>query len=205
MENELNNTNISTEEGSSNNTPTEKELIESCFGRNEAGYANSEVSCSLLTYKGTNEEYTKDENYKELSTRFTKQAEFYLEAHFGFVQIDLTFKSALDPELRLFWNQMTLFGTKLASVNNPDNPEEEKPFMAFNIMPDKYLGKYYLSFVNPIMWVLQPQTVGTDKCNVLRMLVPADNFIINEMREDVDLAKLEAEASRTYATIRKEN
>lgn len=179
---------------------TEKEFLLACFGRNEMGEANVEASCTLVEYTGDpgNKEQMKDAKFfKEIISRFTKQGEFYFEARDGMVQIDFTFRSNTDPELRLFWEALKEYGKRLNASLMGES--EKVPMLIFNVVPDKYITSYYLTFSNPIIWVLQPESPDNEgKFNILRMFFKSDSFNIEAIPEDIDVAKAQAETARAY-------
>lgn len=180
----------------------EHKFLASCFGRNDLGESNAEISCSLLTYTGNINDMNDDFNYNEHATYYTKEAEFYLENHGEFVQIDLIFKSNFAPELRLFWSQLENFGKLMDKCVVGDNGiAENLPLVIFNVVPDEYAASHYLAFHNPSLWFLQPVKPEDENCKIIRMFIKPENLEINTVPDDIDLTQLEAESSRIYDAI----
>jgi hypothetical protein len=187
---------------------SETQYIESCFGKNpESGLPNCEIMCTLSSFIGNIENPDNIEIVEETS-RHTVQAEFSLSARDAFASVDLTWSSALDPDLRLFWNHLEQYGRKLDSVQDFSNPDEVKPIMYFTILSVDYMEKGYLTIINPLFWALIPEYVGGEACNKIRMFVSLENFAFTkmdeqEMQEIID--KKTAEATRSSHVIYTEN
>lgn len=183
------------------------EILLSCFGRNKLGEANVEISSSLLNYTGddTDEAKSNEFNYEEISTRFSRQGEFLFEARDGLAQVDIKYKSNMDPEFRLLWQQLEDYGKRLSDYNLTDEPEDGYPLLFYTVVPDEYSDKYYISLTNPFMWVLQPESPDEEKCKILRLFFKSENIDIKEIPEAVDVTQAEAEAARTYNVIYTEN
>lgn len=177
-------------------------FIAACCGRNESGKSKSGISCSLLTFCGGASDANSPEAYKEISSRFTKEAELKLTRLNEFIQVSLIYRSSFDPELRTFWNQLETYGDALEDFNKGNTTAF--PILAFNVSPEEYADKGFLAFSAPLFWVLQPDYVGEDKCNVIRMLFKEDTFFIEDVPDDIDLTTEEAIAERTYNVIRTE-
>lgn len=174
----------------------QKNLIASCFGRTTEGFPNSTISSSFMTYKG-NKENLKDENcYKQISVRHLRNAEFYMEVHGEFIQIDFKFKSAIDPELRALWTQLENYGKCLNDMNDASNPNEEIPMLVFNIVPNDLADGQYLSFLNPFFWVLQPDKLGSKDFSSIRLFAMAESFVINDIPEEVNVNRITADVER---------
>lgn len=184
----------------------EYEFITSCFGRNELGEANVEISCSLLEFKGkSKEDAENDIMYNEISTRLTKNADFHLLTLEQSVRIDLKFRTNVDPELTLFWNCMEQYGERLSRYIMADECSDySMPLLVFNVVPDAYADQYYMSLNNPVMWMLQPAEPGDSCLRILRLFFPVDNLCIHKLPQEADIATAEAEISRTYNVIMQE-
>lgn len=183
---------------------TPEYFLYSCNGRYSNGQSRSTIGVSLLGYTGDlkeeNVEQLENEfNYREKSTRITKQGEISFIPTDGNIIVDIKFRTALEPEFQLLWKQLEEYGDMLTNYNYDTN--NEFPILVFNIVSDTYTDEYYMTFANPIFWVLQPPTADTEECSMIRMLVSDDSFNIVEIPEDIDLDKLDAEASRVYNTI----
>lgn len=188
------------------NKISEEQVILSCFGRNELGDANAEISASLLVYSGddSEEERENEFNYKEIASRFTKHGEFYLEAHNGVVQIDIKFRSNMDPEMRLIWKLLEDFGKKMSECIIKDI-ENEIPLCSLLVVPDEYSDSYFISLSNPMLWFLQPESPEDEACKIIRIFFDSANVEVKEVPNDIDLIKAQAEASRPYNVIYTEN
>lgn len=176
----------------------ENEFLNACKGRNEEGEGRCGITCSLLLYDKENE----NEPYKEISTRSTKEAEFDIVRVGNLIQISLIYKTAYSPDLKLFWSQLQTYGELLESYNR--NEEPRFPICMFNVFPEDYSNISYMSFSGPAFWVLQPQYVGDEKCNVIRMLFEGNTFMLNDVPDDIDITDMEAEANRAYRVIKTE-
>ena len=189
-----------------NNQITETEFLLSCFGRNEEGEANAEVSCTLLEYIGDDDPESQSEelNYREISTRFSKEGEFSLESHKGIVQVSLAFTSNLNPAFRLFWQQLEDYGKRLNQCEF-DPEYNAVPLLSFVVAPDKYATEYYLSLSNPMLWFMQPANPTDEDCKVIRMFFSSKNITMQEVPEEVDIRAAQASITRPYEVIYTEN
>lgn len=201
LDNETTNTEKNTEK---NTERSDEEVLLACFGRNELGEANSEISATVLMYNGdeSEEAKTNELNYTEIASRFTKHGEFYLEAHDGVVQVDIKFRSNMDPEMRLFWKALCDYGKRL---NDYVLKNTAIPLMSMIVSPDEYSSEYYVSLSNPMLWFLQPESPENETCNIIRIFFDSSNVEINKVSADIDLTKAEAEASRIYNVIYTKN
>ena len=181
---------------------TNKEIIKSCQGLENGNPRCAELSMILNFTGKTKEDMSKEEMYEEINSRNIRNAEIKISPRKSIVQIDFKFKTALDPELRLFWNQLEEYGDLITDSMDSD----KQPVCLINFMPDRYIGRFVLTAINPIYWTLQPEVVGIDTLNIIRVIFPALNFEISEFEEDdVDFKKIESEVQRTLMTERKVN
>lgn len=191
---------------SERNEITETDFLLSCFGRNDEGEANAEVSCTLLEYIGDDDEESQSEdlNYREISSRFSKEGEFSLEAHKGIIQVSLSFQSNLNPAFRLFWQQLEDYGRRL-NMCEFSAEYNAVPLLSFIVSPDKYATEYFLSLSNPMLWFLQPAEPTDDDCKVIRMFFSSKNVSMQEIPEEIDIQSAQASATRPYEVIYTEN
>lgn len=183
---------------------TPEYFLYSCNGRYSNGQSRSTIGVSLLGYNGDMKEENIEQlenefNYREKSTRITKQGEISFIHTDGNVIVDIKFRTTLEPEFQLFWKQLEEFGNML--TNYEYDTSNEFPILVFTVVSDTYTDECYMTFSNPIFWVLQPSSADTEECNMIRMLVSEDSFNIIEIPEDIDLDKLDAEAARVYNTV----
>lgn len=186
---------------------TSEYFLNVCEGRCKNGEARSTIGISLLLYTGSTEkneleQMSNDLNYKEIATRVSKRGEIRFIQNKENVIVDIVFKTHFEPEFQLFWKQFEDYEKCLRDMKNPI---KGVPFLNINVVPDTYADECYLAFVNPTFWTLQPASSDSDDCCVIRMLVPADNFYIQDVPQEVDLTKYEADAARVYNTILLEN
>lgn len=180
----------------------EKEIIMSCLGRNKNGEANVSVSSTLLSFNGVEGADYDDPNlYNEISTRYTRSGEFNFEVHNGIAEIELTFVSHLNPELRHIWEQLKEFGDIQTELFFDEQKSLDRINLVFNFSPDAYAREYIISAVNPFMWVLQPESPEREVNNVLHLYFKLDDIEINEIPNDIDLDQYEAASSRVYEVI----
>ncbi len=187
---------------------TPEYFLHTCEGRCENGEARSEIGISLLLYMGDMDSFDKeaasnDLNYREVSTRLSKKGAIRFIQNKDQVIVDITFNTSLEPEFKLFWRQFEQYEEALRNLNkaDEDGTPGRYPLLMFTVVPDAYADECYLTFLNPTFWVLQPKDAETEECSMIRMLIPADNFNIEGIPEEVNIKDLEAEAARTYNTI----
>ncbi len=184
----------------------EKEILLSCFGRNENGEPNVNMSSTLLEFVGdiNNKLNFEDPNsYKELSTRYINTGEFKFEMHNGIAQVDISFLSHLSPELRHTWEQLKEYGKKIDEIYFSENPCLDKINFILNISPNLYASQYYICCSNPIMWILQPNSPEEEFNTIIRLFFNSDNIEILEVPEDI-LSKaneIAAANSRNYDIV----
>lgn len=162
---------------------SEDELIEmivqkSC-GKDENSIPKGAIN---LIYEKRNYETDNSQILREMSTNAPEVSIF---RRLEFIQIDLTFGSALASDLKVFWNTFERFGRDL---NNLTEETKNLPFLSLTIIPIEENGRYYITCTNPILWTLQPSTVG-GKTNMLRILYKAEdmNFFASEGFSDADI------------------
>lgn len=186
-----------------NNFPiSEIDFLDSCQGLNEQEESNSLIELNLMTFDSKYGDIDDESAFTTISMRKTKNADLSFVDLGDFIQITLSFKTRLDPELRLLWNLVEKYSEIISE--NAKEVSSQIPFLIANIAPDKYLGKCYLSFTNPIFWTLQPKEAGDKYCNSIRFCVPIDNFSIIPIDTDMDIDIYKAEVNRNEKLIRHE-
>lgn len=75
-----------------------------------------------------------------------------------YITIDLVFKSGKSLDIKNIWDKLEEYGEKGSFGNE------------LSIMPVECDGRFYILAINPVFWVLQPETVGATDLNVIRIL-----------------------------------
>ena len=168
---------------------SEDELIEmivqkSC-GKDINDVPNGAIN---LTYEKINKDTKKSQNLRELSVN---TPEIAIYKRMEFVQIDLIFASPLASDLKVFWNTFERFGRDFNKVNDETT---NIPFLSLTIIPVEERGKYYITCTNPVIWTLQPTSLGGSP-NMLRILYRAEDMNFFEA-EGFSEAEIEAASLR---------
>lgn len=181
---------------------SDHDAIQACIGEVN-GQPSATLSTMLYRYSGDMQKFQNgaellESDYSEESSRFFKTPIIDIKLKDEFVQFDFKFKTETDPELRILWSQLEMYGDLL----NYYHLEKIKdyPFMMINIMPKKYIGRCYLSVCNPYYWTLEPEQPGVSINNVIRLIIKAENIIVTpDVLNEVDVQQTEAEIKRTFA------
>ena len=183
-------------------------FFNACTGRGDDGMAKSMTTASIIAYSGNEGDEENLYNYREVSTRYTKQGSVVIEPHGDFIQVDLVFKTGFDPEMRAMWSLLTEYGklkTETEMIFANGGIPDEQQFLIFYVLPDEYLTECYLTFTNPVFWAMQPEEPGDERANVIRMAVLPEQFSINPVTEDIDSTKAIAQQQRWNMNVPVEN
>lgn len=173
--------------------------IMSCLGLDEDGDNRCEITASILEF---------DENSNTaapVSIRSTANAELNVSPRGNYTSVDITWPSAYDPELTMFWNLLEDYGKKVDSVHDFDDSNEIKPLLQILIISKEMSAEGYFEFWNPEFWALIPVTPGSKDIKKIRLMVPTSTFVVtqNENAEEVKELdkKIQADAARRHNTI----
>lgn len=186
---------------------TEYEVIKACCGENENGRPKVSLTTAIVEYHGdinNSEGFKEDYNYSTLATRTIHNGILNLEIRDGIAQLDIRFRSYLDPELRLLWDLLETYGQRRFEAQNNPNARS-MPYIIFEGLPEEFSDKYLLFFTNPMLWFLQPVSPEDSQLSVIRLFFTDSSFEIQDISEIVDVTQTEAEAMRMYDTIYTEN
>lgn len=120
-----------------------------------------------------------------------------VERHGNYIQLDFTFISALDNDLKMFWTALELYGKTVSDVNPIAEQTGTVATGSITLVPTQFNGKYFAVAVNPIFWSLTCSEVG-EAANVIRVLVEADSFEVYENKE-IDMAAIKKEVDAEIA------
>lgn len=147
------------------------EFIKNLGNKNNAGLSETSVcvECTVLDLK--------TENDKPIVSVAFKKPIIRVERHYEFIQLEFSFISALDTDLKLMWNAIELYGKTADDINS--KVEETMSFASCGItmMPACYNGEYYCTAVNPLFWSLTSTEVG-EAANTIRILFDAEDLKI---------------------------
>jgi hypothetical protein len=80
-----------------------------------------------------------------------------INRRFDFIEIILTFPTAIDNQLRVLYAHLEKYGQKL---NDLTEASTMIPLMSCTIVPIVGMGCYYIVAHNPVLWALQSEKVG---------------------------------------------
>lgn len=160
-------------------------IVEKSCGKDADGIPKGALN---LTYEKINKDTKKSQTLRELSINTPEVAIF---KRMEFVQIDLIFASPLASDLKIFWNTFERFGR---DFNNLNDETINIPFLSLTIIPVEENGKYYITCTNPVLWTLQPSSLGGSP-NMLRILYRAEDMNFFEA-EGFSEAEIEAASLR---------
>ena len=180
---------------------SDQNVIKACIGSTN-NQSNANFATFLYRYTGDMQKFVNGEDllesdYTEEAKRTYKNPILDVKLNGEFVQFDFCFKSGTDPELRILWTQLEMYGDLL----NYYYLDQIKayPFLSINIMPKKYLGRCYLSICNPYYWTLEPEHPGMSINNVIRLIAKAENLIVNsDVLDEVNIQQMDAEIKRSF-------
>lgn len=177
-------------------TPLEEmsdaDIIRACMSEDEAVATNY---FELSEFEGESVEDRKNpEKYKVISERMIYNALVEIEPRNEIVSIRLKFKSAVDPELRLIWSLLKDFGKRSSLLNE----NQKQQMLSLSIMPNDYAGQVMVMAMNPILWTLEPETVGMPINNIIHMDFWANSIYIIDGDElgDENIADVRASVDR---------
>lgn len=181
---------------------SDHELIEACIKTDKDLNPAPKTIINALLYRYTgdieqflNGKALNDADYSKEAVRTFKSPLLDIKLKGEFVQIDFIFKSGTDPELRIMWSQLEMFGNLQHYFYS--GKINAFPIFALNIMPKKYIGRCYLSVFNPYYWTLEPENPGVSINNVIRMIVKSDNLIVTpDVLNDIDICQIDADVRR---------
>lgn len=185
------------------NETTEYDVIKACCGENQDGHSKVTLTTAIIEFNGDindDEEIKQDYNYNTVATRIIRNGVLNIEVRDGIVQLDIRFKSFLDPELRLLWDMLETYGQRRFEAQNNPNLDFI-PHIIFEGLPEEFSNKYVISFTNPMLWFLQPKSPEKEELSVIRIFFNDSNFEVQSIEGAFDTTQLEAEAMRTYDTI----
>ena len=181
------------------------DLINDCCGLDEDGNSKATIAMSLVEFNGdvqNVEQLGNQDFYDEISSRVIANAEISIFPRREVVEVDLKFKTALAPELRFAYNLLDNFGKLTTAKGNM-----KVTMLGMVIVPEKYDGKYVVSLENPLYWSLEPDVVGTQNNNKIRIIFSIDNLFSVDNSDEItneEIEKMKAEASRTQLVEYKE-
>lgn len=153
-------------------TLSDADIIRACMSAEEPVATNY---FELSEFEGETIEDRKDaEKYKTISERMIYNALVEIEPRNEIVSVRLKFKSAVDPELRLIWALLQEFGKRSSLLN--ENAKQQ--MLSLSVMPNDYAGQVMVMAVNPILWTLEPETVGMPINNIIHMDFWANSMYI---------------------------
>lgn len=170
-----------------NNNVTIADIVKAVCGKDDENKPNS------LTSIGTGYYDEENEDIKDLNSSVFENPIVKIENHSPIIQIDLIFPSAVDIELRRMWAILENYGAKTDAYECGQNPDS--PVCLFSFAPKQFNGKYIINVNEPIMWVNQPQNVGSTQNNVIRCFAYEDAVTAAE-NTDINLKEMDLYARR---------
>ncbi len=139
---------------------------------------------------------TKDE--KQIVSVSMQKPVIKIERHGDFVQLDFTFKSALDNDIKMLWMALELYGKTVSDVNPSVAENNVIASGSITLIPAKYEGRYFAVAAMPIFWSLT-SLEPNEMANTVRVLVETSSFQVFEANNlDMDAIKKEAEDEISY-------
>lgn len=114
-----------------------------------------------------------------------------IERHGEYIQLDFSFISALDNDLKMLWTTLELYGKTVSDINTNSEKSGLVATGSLTLVPTQFNGKYFAVAVNPIFWALTSSEIG-ETANIIRVMVEASAFEVLENKE-IDMKQLEKE------------
>lgn len=130
---------------------TANSIVEECQGALEDGAPKAAITVSLDLVNP--ETYAK----QTLATLAMYKPLVNINKRFDFIEILLTFPTAIDSQLKVLYAHLEKYGQK---VNELTEASTMIPLMSFTIVPIAGMGCYYVVGHNPVLWALQSEKVG---------------------------------------------
>lgn len=178
-------------------SPNDLDILKSCMEIDQNGHGACSTMVTLIDYEGnvgTQNIHLDVSDFKEKASRFTRNATLKFQLREQILQMDMQFKTAQDPELKLVWDMLEKYGDGASLLS--DNQTFSN--LVFTLMPDKYIGLHSISMVNPIYWTIEPEIIGISNYNRIRIIFPLERVSVNTYdADDVDLDSIEENVQRS--------
>lgn len=168
-----------------------EEFLSNLCAKNQNGLSETSIciECNVIDLQTT-------ESKPVVSVTLQKPV-INVERHGVFIQLDYTFISALDTDLKLMWNALELYG----KTSNDINVDTEKTGLftsaGITMVPTQYSGKYFCTAINPIFWSLTANEIGSN-ANTIRILFNIEDFEVFE-NLNIDVEKIKKEVKEEIA------
>lgn len=168
-------------------------IVDECQGTLEDGTPKTAIALSLEMVNLNNDvrrTLAQQGMYKPVVTIYRRME---------FIEITLTFPSAVDSNLRVLMSNLAKYGDVL---NELTQQSTEYPVLSIVFLPLSSLGTYYMSVENPIMWSLQPAKAGS-AINQVKLIVRGENvnfYQTDEMNLATIIASIQREEEEAMRT-----
>lgn len=170
------------------------DFLEEISGVDEKKQSKVGINFNHYIYYGkpTEEEASQENRYEEILTKSSFKPSVNFMRLGEFLIIDLIYVSSMDPEIRILFDQLELYGKNCAKYYED---EEIFPMFGLNINPYQYAQKYYIQAFAPRYWTRLPSQSLKTESNMIRILFEAKNVQLCEV-EGFDDFDIKAEAGR---------
>lgn len=180
------------------------DMFQSIKGKDEDGNSNCIVMYRTFSFeKMTPETYetmTTHDLLDRLKTGIEKgfgRADVEVNISSDFMEVCLTFETALSPDIRLLLNQLDIFKrNRTAFLLNETN---ELPQFEMMLYPRKYNHEKYILCAEPLFYALQPEKAGMQNLNKMIIVFPLDavTFEMVEALSEEERRETESYLERT--------
>lgn len=136
-----------------------KEIVEMINGKDEKGKAKSAITLTSTMIHI-------DKTMRDTGTISCHHPIVTLKRRGKYVEIDLTFLSSLDNDLKMLWGMLESHGKKVELISSES---VEIPVISLTVVPIEAECQYYAVASNPIFWTIQPEQPGYE-AKVLRLV-----------------------------------
>jgi hypothetical protein len=162
-----------------------QEIVNQCSGTLDDGTPKAAVSIAL--------DMVNPETYKKqsIASQAVYKPVVHINKRMEFIEIVLTFPTAIDTNLRVMHANLEKYGQKL---NELDELSQMIPIMAITIVPITGLGCYYIVANNPVFWAVQSEKFG-GPANQMKILIRCEDLNFFQT-DEVDISEITAAVMR---------
>lgn len=151
-----------------------EEIKEASCGRDPDGQSKAITIIGAHNYSMT-DELADPEVIAEFSSL---EPEVSMAINNDIAWISLTFNSDKSSDLALYFRTLERYLEEVGK-SHPD----KSPVSFLSIIPVDFTGQYYINAIHPIMWAVEPESIGSD-FRILRIAYFAENIAFLESNLD---------------------
>jgi hypothetical protein len=160
-------------------------ILHLCEGVDDVGLPSVTIAMTLEKYNPDNNRYT------SIAQMTLYEPILSVNARQNFLELTLTFPKADSSNLKVLWSHLENYRELEAQQSITDS---ELILFSLVLVPIGGLGTSYMIATNPIIWYVQPSTLGGE-LNQIRLLLHAEDLRFYQT-DEIDLEEVDAIAQR---------